>query len=152
MTNYSKCMSMPSLISHTHTHTQPCIKRTTSEVLIYTDATMHIFDASSCNGFDHSNHSQFFKKSNRANKLLQNAQNGYGNHPVAYSKDTTGSFLWGKAGGAWSWPLTLNLAPRVKNVWNYTPTPHTSLHDMHRDFTRLYFRVHCYVMQMVRIH
>ena len=73
---------------------------TRSEVLIYTDATMHINDASSSNGFDHSNHSNFWgEKSKRANKL-QNAQTGSGDHPVAYSKGTTGSFLWRKAGGA----------------------------------------------------
>jgi len=107
-------MHVDAVTDFTHTHTHPCIKRTRSEVLIYIDATMHIFDASSCSSFDHSNHSQFLEKSNRANKLLQNAQTGYGNHPVAYSKGTTGSFLWGKAGGAWSWPLTLNLA---QNVW-----------------------------------
>ena len=75
------------------------ITHTNSEVLIYTDAITHICKVPSCNGFDHSNHSGFGQKSKIANKLFPNAQFGFGDQPVAYSKGTTGSFLWGTAGG-----------------------------------------------------
>jgi len=29
-----------------------------------------------------------------------------GSHPASYSMGTWGSFLWGKAAGAWGWLLT----------------------------------------------
>jgi len=32
-------------------------------------------------------------------------QNGSGAHPASYPMGTGGSFLGGKAAGAWSWPL-----------------------------------------------
>jgi hypothetical protein len=35
-------------------------------------------------------------------------QTGSGAHPASYSVGIRGSFLWGKAPGAWSWPLTSN--------------------------------------------
>jgi hypothetical protein len=35
-------------------------------------------------------------------------QTGSGARPASYPMDTGGSFPWGKATGAWSWPLTSN--------------------------------------------
>ena len=61
--------------SHIIPPTPPCIVCTKSEVFIYIDATMHIYDTSSCNGFDHSNHSNFWKNY-RDNKVLQNKLRG----------------------------------------------------------------------------
>jgi hypothetical protein len=38
--------------------------------------------------------------------LVHRVQNGSGAHPASYPMGTRGSFLGGKATGAWSWPLT----------------------------------------------
>jgi hypothetical protein len=38
--------------------------------------------------------------------LHRRVQNGSGAHPTSYPMGTRGSFLGGKAAGAWSWPLT----------------------------------------------
>jgi hypothetical protein len=38
--------------------------------------------------------------------LYNRVQNGSGAHPAPYPMGTRGSFLGGKAAGAWSWPLT----------------------------------------------
>jgi hypothetical protein len=38
--------------------------------------------------------------------LCHRVQNGFGAHPASYPMGTRGSFPGGKAGGAWSWPLT----------------------------------------------
>jgi hypothetical protein len=38
--------------------------------------------------------------------LHHRVQNGSGAHPASYPMDNWGSFLGGKAAGAWSWPLT----------------------------------------------
>jgi hypothetical protein len=38
--------------------------------------------------------------------LHHRVQNGSGAHPASYAMGTRGSFLGGKAAGAWSWPLT----------------------------------------------
>jgi len=37
---------------------------------------------------------------------LINSQNGSGAHPASYPMGTWGSFLGGKAAGAWNWRLT----------------------------------------------
>jgi len=37
---------------------------------------------------------------------LHRVQNGSGAHPASYPLGTGMSFPWGKAAGAWSWPLT----------------------------------------------
>jgi hypothetical protein len=34
-----------------------------------------------------------------------------------------GSFPWGKAAGAWSWPFTSNYYAEVMKMWIYTSTP-----------------------------
>jgi hypothetical protein len=39
--------------------------------------------------------------------LHHRVQNGSGAHPASYPMGTRGSFLGGKATGAWSWPLTV---------------------------------------------
>jgi hypothetical protein len=38
--------------------------------------------------------------------LHHRVQNGSGAHPASYPLGTRGSFLGGKAAGAWSWPIT----------------------------------------------
>jgi hypothetical protein len=38
--------------------------------------------------------------------LHHRIQNGSGAHPASFPMGTRGSFLGGKAAGAWSWPLT----------------------------------------------
>jgi hypothetical protein len=38
--------------------------------------------------------------------LLHSVQTASGAHPACYSMGTGGCFPWGKAAGAWSWPLT----------------------------------------------
>jgi hypothetical protein len=38
--------------------------------------------------------------------LHHSVQNGSGAHPASYPMDARDSFPWGKAAGAWSWPLT----------------------------------------------
>jgi hypothetical protein len=37
---------------------------------------------------------------------VDNIKTGYGTHPASYPMCTGREFLWGKATGAWSWPLT----------------------------------------------
>jgi len=38
--------------------------------------------------------------------LHHRVQTGFGAHPASYLVGTRGCFLWGKAAGVWSWPLT----------------------------------------------
>jgi hypothetical protein len=46
---------------------------------------------------------------------------GSGVHPISYTLGTGGSFLGGKAAGAWSWPLPTDV--EAKKMWIYTSTP-----------------------------
>jgi len=46
-------------------------------------------------------------------------ETGFGAHPAFQKMGTVGSYLPGKAAGAWSWPLSAD----VKNAWSYTSTP-----------------------------
>jgi hypothetical protein len=51
--------------------------------------------------------------------LHHRVQNGSAAHPASYPVGTGGSFLGGKAAGAWNWPY-LHLLLRSKNEWSYT--------------------------------
>jgi hypothetical protein len=53
-----------------------------------------------------------------------------GPHPASYTMGT-GSFLGGKAAGAWRWPPNPpHLAPRLKKQYSYTFTPSLGLRGL----------------------
>jgi hypothetical protein len=52
--------------------------------------------------------SQFESRWRQEFSLLHVVQTGYGVHPTSYPMGNGGSFPWGKAAGAWNWPLTSN--------------------------------------------
>jgi hypothetical protein len=57
--------------------------------------------------------------------LHHRVQTGSGAHPASYPMGTWGSFLGGKATGAWSWPLTPSSSDVKECVELYLHSPYT---------------------------
>jgi hypothetical protein len=57
--------------------------------------------------------------------LFHSVQTDCKARPDSYLMGARGTFLGGKAAGAWSWPLT-SIQCRAHEWWSYTSTPHTS--------------------------
>jgi hypothetical protein len=123
----------------------PYILHTRPEVLSYTNTELYIYNASSCNGFCQTIHSSFWTESNTPNRLTfsKTLRPALGTTRSPIQRVPGVPSLGVKRLGHEGDHSPPSSAEGKKCVELHTPTPHTYLHDMHRDFAGLYFSVHC---------